>query len=72
MLNMVTSNKKIKLSFIVRIVLGVFAIPSLFLAYMIGVMAVNGDFQKIDYFEWVYSLIGFVAIYIAISGKRLF
>ena len=69
---MVTSNKKIKLSFIVRIVLGVFAIPSLFLAYMIGVMAVNGDFQKIDYFEWVYSLIGFVAIYIAISGKRLF
>ena len=72
MLNMVTSNKKIKLSFIVRVVLGVFAIPSLFLAYMIGVMAVNGDFQKIDYFEWVYSLIGFVAIYIAISGKRLF
>ena len=69
---MVTSNKKIKLSFIVRVVLGVFAIPSLFLAYMIGVMAVNGDFQKIDYFEWVYSLIGFVAIYIAISGKRLF
>ena len=67
-----TDNKKIKLPLNIRIFLGIFALPSLFLAYMIGVMAVNGDYQKIDYFEWVYSLIGFVAIYIAITGKRLF
>jgi len=67
-----TSNNNIKLSFNVRILLGVCSIPSLFLAYMIGVMAINGDYQEIDYFEWVYSLVGFLAIYIAISGKRIF
>ena len=65
------SDKKTKLTSNVRILLGVLAIPSLFLAYMIGVLAVNGDYQKIDYFEWVYSLIGILAIYIAITGKRL-
>ena len=66
------SDKKTKLPSNIRILLGAFAIPSLFLAYMIGVMAVNGDYQKIDYFEWLYSLIGILAIYIAITGKRLF
>jgi len=66
------SNKSKKLPFNVRVLLGVFAIPSLFLAYMIGSMAINGDYQKIDYFEWVYSLIGFLAAYIALTGKRLF
>ena len=67
-----TNDKNTKLSFNVRILLVVFAIPSLLLAYMVGVMVVNGDYQKIDYFEWIYSLIGFVAVYIAITGKRLF
>ncbi|WP_019030078.1 hypothetical protein [Colwellia piezophila] len=67
-----TSDKKAKLPFNVRLLIGVFAIPSLYLAYMIGVMAVNGDYQKIDYIEWVYSFIGFVAVYVAVTGKRLF
>jgi hypothetical protein len=66
------SDKKEKLTSNIRILLGVFAIPSLFLAYMIGVLAVNGDYQKIDYFEWIYSLIGILAMYIAITGKRIF
>ena len=66
------SDKKAKLPFNIRVLLGVFAIPSLYLAYMVGVMAVNGDYQKIDYFEWLYSLVGFLAIYIAVTGKRLF
>ncbi|MFT7373366.1 MAG: hypothetical protein ACI9T9_002066 [Oleiphilaceae bacterium] len=66
------SDKKTKLSSNIRILLGVFAIPSLILAYMVGVMAVNGDYQKVDYFEWFYSLIGILAIYIAITGKRIF
>jgi len=66
------NNKTIKLPPAIRILLGAFAVPSLFLAYMIGVMAMNGDYQKIDYFEWIYSLIGFLAMYIAITGKRLF
>jgi hypothetical protein len=56
----------------IRILLGVFSIPSLFLAYMIGVMVMDGDYQKVDYFEWFYALIGMLAIYIAITGKRLF
>ena len=66
------SDKNTKLSLNVRILIGAFSIPSLFLAYMIGIMVVNGDFQKIDYFEWFYSLVGFIAIYIAVTGKRLF
>ncbi len=66
------NNKSTKLPFNVRVLLGVFAIPSLFLAYMVATMAINGDYQKIDYFEWVYSLIGFLAAYIALTGKRLF
>jgi hypothetical protein len=39
---------------------------------MIGVMVMDGDYQKVDYFEWFYALIGMLAIYIAITGKRLF
>lgn len=66
------SDKKKQLSSTIRILLGIFAIPSLMLAYMIAVMAVNGDYQSVDYFEWFYSLIGILAMYIAITGKRLF
>lgn len=69
---MSSSDNKNKLPTNVRILLGVFAIPSLFLAYMIGVMVVNGDYQKIEYFEWFYSLIGFLALFISVTGKRLF
>ncbi len=67
-----TKNKSTKLPLNIRLLLGLFAIPSLFLAYMVGTMALNGDYQAIDYFEWIYSLLGFVAIFIAISGKRVF
>lgn len=66
------NDKKTKLPSTIRIILCVFAIPSLFLAYLIVEMAMNGDYQEIDYFEWFYSLIGILAIYIAITGKRLF
>jgi cytochrome c oxidase assembly factor CtaG len=67
-----TKNKSTKLPLNIRLLLGAFAIPSLFLAYMIGTMALKGDYQGVNYFEWIYSLLGFVAIYIAISGKRVF
>jgi hypothetical protein len=56
----------------VRILLGIFAIPSLFLAYMSSVMVLNGNYQEIEYFEWFYSLIGFLALFISVTGKRLF
>lgn len=69
---MSSSDTSDKLPTNVRILLGAFAIPSLFLAYMIGVMVVNGDYQEIEYFEWFYSLIGFLALYISVTGKRLF
>ena len=65
-------NDNTKLPFNIRVLLGIFAIPSLFLAYMIVSIALSGDYQEIDYFEWIYSLVGFIAIYIAISGKRIF
>jgi len=68
---MTFSDKK-KLSSNIRILIGALSVPSLYLAYMIGVMAVNGDYQKVDYFEWLYSLMGILAMYIAITGKRLF
>ncbi len=66
------SDKNSKLPNNVRIMLGIFAMPSLYLAYMVGSMALNGDYQKVDYFEWIYSLIGILAFYIAITGKRVF
>lgn len=65
-------NNSTKLPFNIRLLLGAFSIPSLFLAYMIGIMVLNGDYKEIDYFEWFYSLLGFFAMYIAISGKRVF
>ena len=69
---MVNNTDKTILSTHIRILIGIVSIPSLILAYMIGVMTINGNFQDIGYFEWVYSLIGFFAIYIAITGKRFF
>jgi hypothetical protein len=66
------SDSKDKLPTNIRIILGIFAIPSLLLAYMIGVMVVNGDYQEIEYFEWFYSIIGFIALFISVTGKRLF
>lgn len=69
---MSNSDSKDKLPTNIRIILGIFAIPSLLLAYMIGVMVVNGDYQEIEYFEWFYSIIGFIALFISVTGKRLF
>lgn len=69
---MSTSDQKARLATNLRILLGCFAIPSLFLAYMVGSMVVKGDFQEVNYFEWVYSAVGMLALYMAVTGKRLF
>ena len=66
------NNTKPKLSNNFRILLGLTAIPSLFLAYMVLGTILNADYREIEYFEWFYSLIGFVAIYMSVTGKRLF
>jgi hypothetical protein len=65
-------NTKPKLTSNFRILLGLTAIPSLFLAYMVMGTILNGDYKEIEYFEWFYSVIGFVAIYMSVTGKRLF
>ncbi|MCF2946581.1 hypothetical protein L0668_00550 [Paraglaciecola aquimarina] len=65
-------NTQDKLPLNLRILIGVVAIPSLVLAGMLGVMTFNGQFQEISIFEWIYSIAGFVALYIAVTGKRLF
>lgn len=66
------NDKNKLLSTKVRLLVGIFSIPSLMLASMILTMTLNGRFQEVGYFEWIYSLAGFIAIYIAVTGKRLF
>jgi len=66
------NNNKSKLANNIRILIGLIAIPSLYLAYMIIVMTINGGADKVDYFEWVYAFTGFLALYIAVTGKKLF
>lgn len=63
---------KTKLSLRLRIILGIASIPSFILAGMLGVMIVNGDANDIGFFEAVYACVGILALYIALSGKRLF
>lgn len=66
------NSDKPKLSLKIRILIGIFAIPSLFLAFMIGATIVQGDYQEINYYEVMYSLVGIFAIHIALTGKRYF
>lgn len=61
-----------KLSVSVRIVIGLLALPSLLLAFMLISEALNGRYEAIDAFEIVYSLVGTFAVYIALTGKKFF
>jgi hypothetical protein len=65
-------NEKGKLSLTVRIIVGVLALPSLLLAFMLISEAIKGRYDGIGAFEVVYSLVGFFAIYIALTGKKFF
>ena len=60
------------LSLAVRIIVGVLALPSLFLAFMLISDVINGRLEGIGAFEIVYSSIGVFAIYIALTGKKFF
>ncbi|MFT4941191.1 MAG: hypothetical protein ACI88A_004255 [Paraglaciecola sp.] len=66
------NNKQPSLSLKLRIIIGILAIPSLFLAFMIGATIMQGDYDEISYFEVVYSLVGLFAIHIALTGKKYF
>lgn len=61
-----------KLSMRLRTILGIASIPSFILAGMLSVMIVNGDAGDISFFEAVYACVGILALYIALTGKRLF
>jgi hypothetical protein len=64
--------EKGKLSLTVRIIVGLLALPSLLLAFMLISEAINGRYDGIGVFEVVYSLVGLFAIYIALTGKKFF
>jgi cytochrome c oxidase assembly factor CtaG len=61
-----------KLPMPIRILVGLAGLPSLLLAYMLVLTFMREGIDGISAFEVVYSVIGAVALYIAISGKRLF
>ena len=65
------SNPKM-LSVKVRVLVGIFSIPSLFLLAMLIHTAMHGDSDTIGAFEIIYSIVGIVAMYMAVSGRRLF
>ncbi|GGD78261.1 hypothetical protein [Lacimicrobium alkaliphilum] len=70
--HIVTEQPKKRLSARVRILIGLASLPSLALGYMLVVTALNTGVAGISAFELVYSVIGLVAVYIAVTGKRLF
>ncbi|ALS97904.1 hypothetical protein [Lacimicrobium alkaliphilum] len=56
----------------IRILIGIAGLPSIVLGYMLIATALEEGIADIGAFELVYSLVGVVALYIAITGKRLF
>lgn len=64
--------QKGQLSLGVRIVIGLLALPSLFLAFMLVSDLINSRYGAIGAFEIVYSLVGVFAVYIALTGKKFF
>ncbi|MEP1448536.1 MAG: hypothetical protein ABJK37_20700 [Paraglaciecola sp.] len=65
-------NTEHKLSLKVRILIGIFALPSLILAAMIISMLINQTQGEVSFFEVIYSLVGVFAIYVALTGKKFF
>lgn len=63
---------KPRLSPAIRILIGIAGLPSVALGYMLIATALHQGIAGIGAFELVYSLVGIVALYIAITGKRLF
>ena len=55
-----------------RVVIGVASIPCLLLAGMLGVTIYQRGASDISAFEVLYAIAGVVAMYIAVTGKRLF
>jgi hypothetical protein len=60
------------LSINIRILVGLASLPSIALAVMLGITITQGDYNSISAFEVIYSAVGVLGIYIAITGKKLF
>jgi hypothetical protein len=65
-------NTEAKLSFKIRVLIGIIAIPSLILAAMILSMLIKQTAGEISFFEVIYSLVGVFAMYVALTGKKFF
>jgi hypothetical protein len=61
-----------KLSLKMRILIGIFAIPSLILAAMLLSSLINSPSIEVSFFEVVYSVVGVFGAYIALTGKKFF
>lgn len=70
--NILQTTEKEKLSLSVRIIVGTLSLPSLLLAFMLVSEALKGNFDSIGAFEFIYALVGFFAIYIALTGRKFF
>ncbi|GAA0350430.1 hypothetical protein GCM10009092_13520 [Bowmanella denitrificans] len=66
------TNNTAKLPPTIRLIVALAAVPSLLLAVMIVISAFDQGITSIGVFEVLYSLVGVLALYIAITGKRLF
>ncbi|MEM0909960.1 MAG: hypothetical protein AAGJ37_03240 [Pseudomonadota bacterium] len=55
-----------------RVIIGLFSIPSLMLLAMLIYAVIKGDQQSIGVFEVIYSIVGVIAMFMALTGKRLF
>lgn len=66
------NSSKPPLSKKVRILIGIASIPSFVLCCMVLATIYKSGLGSVDTFEVIYSLVGALALYIALSGKRLF
>lgn len=63
---------KKKLSMKIRIIVGLFSLPSIALASMLIYAVMHDNAGEIGGFEIVYAFVGVFAMYIALTGKRFF
>jgi hypothetical protein len=69
---MQSPNSKPPLSIKIRVLIAIISLPSVVLAVMLGTLVAQGQAQDIGFMEVIYALVGFFALYMAISGKRYF
>lgn len=56
----------------IRALIGIASLPSIALAVMLAITAAKGDYASIGSFEVIYSIVGMLGLYIAVTGKRVF